>query len=169
MKINDFKKLKSDYQVSKNLMLNECSEMAILIRENWIESVNSTDLIVQNEFKMFKKVDDVGYDDRTDCFSIALSNDKNVIIRGKQHNISSKYIYVKIDDIDENGLYAKAITRTFEKDLNDNITYLKDLISESKQDKKDLLDEIYDIEKAIKNYSKKLVNYEKIKQSYDKI
>lgn len=169
MKIEDFNNIKENYQNSQKVMANKCDEIAILIRENYDKSMLLTHPLIQEEFGKFE-VNDVKFNDKMNCFSILLSGkyDDDIFINNKTFRHTSKYINVNIDDIDENVLYNKAITRTFEKDLNDNIAYLKDLVAECKQEIKDLTDEINDSKKAINNCSGKLVKYEKIKKLYNK-
>lgn len=169
MKIEDFNNIKENYQKSQKVMASKCDEIAILIRENYDKSMLLTHPLIQEEFGKYE-VKNVKFNNKMDCFSVLLSSgeDVNINIYGKTHSISTKYINVNIDDIDENVLYNKAITRTFEKDLDDNIAYLKDLVVECKQEIKDLTDEINDSKKAINNYLNKIEKYDTIKELYIK-
>lgn len=174
MKIEDFNNIKENYQNSQKVMANKCDEIAILIRENYDKSMLLTHPLIQEEFGKYE-VKNVKFNNKMDCFSVLLSSkdssnrdDVIVYVNNKTFRHTSKYINVNIDDIDENVLYNKAITRTFEKDLDDNIAYLKDLLVECEQEIEDLTDEINDSKKAINNYLNKIENYDNIKKLYIK-
>ena len=160
MKMNELKAICSNFTKYQKVMVDKRLEIAILIRENWVESMILSHPLIQDEFNKYE-VDVVEFDEKNDRFNLTLKiigaeyklPNKSNIFNNYVYRKGDKYIHIEIGEFDEDMNYTKALKRIFIKDISDIIAYSDDKVT-------NLKDRIIDYKDDIEHYKEDIAGFD---------